>query len=88
MKSVSNRILLALSCVALSLLSACETMPAAADTSGAQANAQDNERCLVTGSRLARANCRDSGVGAISRETWERTMSDRASNPPALPGGK
>ncbi len=88
MKTLSRRISLALGCIALSLWSACETTPTTADAPTDQASSQDNERCVVTGSRLPRANCRDSGVGAISRETWERTMSDRASNPPALPGGK
>ncbi|MGL4233449.1 MAG: hypothetical protein ACRCWJ_18940 [Casimicrobium sp.] len=35
-----------------------------------------DEKCFVTGSRLAKKDCRDSGVGMISREAWERKLGD------------
>ena len=92
MKEKITYVVVAVACAGLSLLAGCESNPAKADAAPAQpssqASAEENERCMVTGSRLPRANCRDSGVGSISRETWERTMSDRASNPPALTSGK
>jgi starvation-inducible outer membrane lipoprotein len=68
------------------VLAACETAPTKSNAVAAQESA-DSERCMVTGSRLARPNCRDAGVGSISRESFERAQSDRASAPPDLTRG-
>lgn len=76
---------LLLASVVLLGLTACETAQTKPEATTADAGA-DSERCMLTGSRLPRANCRDAGVGAISRDSFERSMSDRPSQPPALPG--
>lgn len=43
----------------------------------AQARAEAAENCTVTGSRLVRADCRDSGVRQVSREAFERAQSSQ-----------
>jgi uncharacterized membrane protein len=72
--STKTPVLIALlAAVSTMMLSACESNPAKAEETAA--NAAD-ERCFVTGSRLPKNNCQDSGVGSISRETWTRKLGE------------
>lgn len=87
MKTQLNRMAMTLSVTSLALLAACETAPTKADSAQPEAVAQDTERCVVTGSRLARPKCLN-GVETMSRESFERATADRARAIPTMNGGR